>query len=333
MSSIFTVQRVLAPALLLLSVFVLPAAAQRFDHDEVIEETFKVGPGRMLSIDADLGSIEVRGGGRDVQVTVIKGVNDVSRREAEALFDRYRVEMRETREGVEIIGRRRDRASWWRRNQLQVRYRITVPERFNVDLRTAGGSIEIADLDGKARIKTSGGSLRVDNVAGPVEAETSGGSITARRLGDDARLHTSGGAITVEDAGGRIDANTSGGSIRVAGARGDVRARTSGGSIMLTGIAGAVDAHTSGGSVEAEIVGQVQRPVTLDTSGGSVTLRLDRNVRADLEARSSGGRVRLDFDADVRGEVKRDRISGALNGGGPLITLHSSGGGVSIRAR
>jgi len=209
------VQRVLAPALLLLSVFVLPAAAQRFDHDEVIEETFKVGPGRMLSIYADLGSIEVRGGGRDVRVTVIKGVNDVSRREAEALFDRYRVEMRETREGVEIIGRRRDRASWWRRNQLQVRYRITVPERFNVDLRTAGGSIEIADLDGKARIKTSGGSLRVDNVAGPVEAETSGGSITARRLGDDARLHTSGGAITVEDAGGRIDANTSGGSIRV----------------------------------------------------------------------------------------------------------------------
>lgn len=309
-----------------------PAAAQRFDYDEVVERTFKVRPGQTLHLQADLGSIDVRGGGDEVRVRVVKGANDVGRDQAEELFDRYEVEMRETSRGVEVRGRY-ERGSWWRRNRLQVRYEVTVPERFNVDLETSGGSIQVARLEGKARIETAGGSLRIDDVAGPVEAETSGGSITAKRVGDLAVLHTSGGSITVEDVDGPVEAETSGGSIRVRGARGDVAAETSGGSIVLEGIAGAVEAHTSGGSIEAEIVGQIERPVKLDTSGGSVTLRLDPRVRADLDARASGGRVRVDLPVDLRGEVKRDRVSGTLNGGGPLITLHSSGGGVAVRGR
>ena len=310
----------------------LPAAAQRFDHDEVVERSFKARPGQTLVVDADLGSIELRGGGDEVRITVVKGANDVGREAARELFDRYEVDFKQTSRGVEVRGRY-DRGLSWRRNRLQVRYRITVPERFDVDLKTAGGSIEVVRLDGAVRLATSGGALRIDDVAGPVEAHTSGGSITARRVGERVNLDTSGGSITAEGIDGPVAAKTSGGSISIADVRGDVHARTSGGSIDLSHIAGSVDAHTSGGSIQAEIIGQIERPVRLDTSGGSVTLRIDPGMRADLDAKASGGRVRLDLPVTVRGEVKRDRIAGALNGGGPRISLHSSGGGVSIRSR
>lgn len=318
-------------SLLLVGGLITAAAAQPFEHDQIIEKKFKARPGQVLTLNADFGSVEVQGGrGHEVFVRVIKGANDVSRRQAEAWFDRYEIDMRETGQGVDIRGRY-DRPSRWRGSRMQVRYEITVPERYNVRLQTAGGSLSVAGVAGKAQLETAGGSVRLADVGGPVEVETSGGSITAERVGDYAQLHTSGGSISVRAAGGPVNARTSGGSITIQAADGDVLAHTSGGSIRLTEIAGSVDAHTSGGSIEAEIVRQPQRPVTLDTSGGSVRLALDGDVHADLDARASGGSVRTDLAVAVRGEAKRDRLAGQINGGGPLITLRSSGGGIHIR--
>ena len=310
-----------------------PAIAQRFDYDEIIEESFDVRSGLTLFVDADLGSIEVIGGrGNEVHVRVIKGVDDVSERRAEEYFARYDVSFRESSRGIEVEGKY-DRPSFWRNNRLRVIYEISIPEVFNVDLHTSGGSIAIERIDGEANIRTSGGSLSIEAVSGPVEARTSGGSITADGVGAPAKLNTSGGSITVRDAAGSVDAKTSGGSISVRSTNGDVYAHTSGGSIHLMDIAGAVDASTSGGSVEAEILGQPERDVTLKTSGGTVTLHLDAGVRADISAHASGGRVRTDLPISVRGEIQRSRLEGTLNGGGPNITLRSSGGSVNIRER
>lgn len=324
------------PALLLVLLLLAAATtatAQNFEHDQVIRETFKVRAGQTLHLKADLGAIVLRGDrGDEVRVTVTKGTNRTSRAQAEALFDRYAVDFEETARGLEIRGRF-DRSDRWRNHKLQVRYEITVPERFDVDLETSGGSIRVSQLDGHARLHTSGGSVDVEGITGPTDVHTSGGSITAERLGDKARLRTSGGAIRVDGVRGPLEVKTSGGSIRIDDVQGDVQAHTSGGGIRLTGIAGALDAETSGGGIEAEIVGAVERPVSLNTSGGGITLHLDRRVRADLDARASGGRVRLDFPVELRGEVKRDRVSGTLNGGGPRISVRSSGGGVTIRER
>jgi len=309
------------------------AIAQRFDYDEVIEESFDVSPGQTLIVEADLGSIEVVGGrGNQVHVTVIKGVNDVRESRAEEYFDRYEVSMKATGRGVEVIGEY-DRPSRWRNNHLRVRYEITIPEVFNVDLRTAGGSISVERVDGEAQIRTSGGSLSLEDVTGPVEARTSGGSITADGIGESVELDTSGGSITARDVDGPVDANTSGGSIDVQSANGDVYAHTSGGSVHVTNVVGTVNASTSGGSVVAEIIGQPDRDVICKTSGGTVTLYLDADVRADINAHASGGRVRTDLPISVRGEIQRSRIEGTLNGGGPLVTLRSSGGSVNIRER
>ena len=96
-------------------------------------------------------------------------------------------------------------------------------------------------------------------------------------------------------------------------------------------IAGSVNANTSGGSIEAEILGQPDDDMVLKTSGGSVTVHLDESVRADIDAKASGGSVSTDFAVTVRGTMKKSELRGEINGGGPMLTLRSSGGSVRIR--
>ena len=289
--------------------------------------------GSTLTLDADLGAVVIEGGrGNEVVVTVLKGMNKVSSREADAMFERYDVSFNERGSNITIRGeydKPRGRINW--RKSLKVHYEITVPENINIDIKTAGGSIHAEDIDGDARLKTSGGSLQLRNVDGDLYARTSGGSIQGKNLGGVADLHTSGGSINIDGAGGSLTAKTSGGSISISDVDGTVDANTSGGTIRLREIAGAVNAKTSGGSIEAEILGQPDDDMRLQTSGGSVTVHLDEDIQADIDAQASGGSVSTDFAVTVRGTVKRSKLQGEINGGGPLLTLRTSGGSVRIR--
>ena len=307
--------------------------AQRYDHDEIIEESFDIAKGGLITLDADLGSIVIEGGGgSEVVVSIIKGVNNVNQRNAQALFDRYEVSFDERGRGLEIRGDYdKPRGRMNNRNGLKVHYELLVPEDVELDIKTAGGSIHVENIAGDVNLHTSGGSLQLRDLAGEVIAKTSGGSIQGRNLGKYVDLHTSGGSINIEGAQGALDAKTSGGSINIAAVDGPVEAQTSGGTIRLREIAGAVNARTSGGSIEAEIIGQPEDDMRLQTSGGSVTVHLDDNVRADIDAKASGGTVSTDFPVTVRGTLKKTQLQGEINGGGPMLTLRTSGGSVRIR--
>jgi hypothetical protein len=142
-------------------------------------------------------------------------------------------------------------------------------------------------------------------------------------------VHTSGGSIDIEDLVGNIDAHTSGGSIDVGNVTGDVELKTSGGSIDTESIFGEINAHTSGGSIRVTMAKQPSNDAELSTSGGSITAYLIEDIQLDIDASTSGGRVRSDFE--VNGRVKKQSIRGEINGGGPRLELHTSGGSVSLK--
>lgn len=141
-------------------------------------------------------------------------------------------------------------------------------------------------------------------------------------------VDTSGGSISIEDLIGNIEANTSGGSINVGEIIGDVELDTSGGSITTDRIEGEINAHTSGGSINVIIEKQPKKDAKLSTSGGSITAKLKSDIQMYLNASTSGGRVSTDFDID--GRIKDASIRGEINGGGPKLTLSTSGGSVRI---
>ena len=302
-----------------------------FDYVQVIEKTFKVRAGQTLLLDTDFGKVTVLGeGGNVVTVTITKGANDVSESKAEELFDNFEIDFDQDSEGVSVEGNYEGERTRRSRNRLQVEYEITIPHKFDVQVKTSGGSIMAAHFEGEAELRTAGGSVKSLDIDGPVVVKTSGGSITAETIGGPAELHTSGGSITARNINGAVDSHTSGGSITIENAHGNVEAQTSGGSIRLKEIYGLVDAKTSGGSVSAELAEAPNGPITLKTSGGTVTLRLTEGTSINIDAKASGGRVHTDMDVEVQGELSKTHLEGKINGGGPLVILRSSGGSVKI---
>lgn len=305
-------------------------------QEERTEKSFSVTPGGWVELRADFGSVDVRSWSQnEVKIEVVKWVESRSRRSASELFKDYEITFDQTSRGVSIVAKMYGGGKrWWRSNDgLQVEFRLTVPQKYNLDLNTSGGSISVDNLTGEARVKTSGGSLSLGRIEGPVDARTSGGSIDLQQTKGRLIAQTSGGGITVGEVDGDVDVETSGGSINVNGATGNLRAHTSGGGISLRRLHGSVDASTSGGSLSAELLEQFEAPCELSTSGGGIVIYLASGIKADIDARTSGGDVESDLPITVQGSIGEGKLQGKLNGGGPLLTLRTSGGDIRLRQR
>jgi len=282
-----------------------------------VSRTFQVKPGGNLIVETDIGSIEVDSGSDDrVEIEVISRASAVSERKAKRILKDLDIDMRQNGNDV-IINAEYKRSkrwfSWLRRNRLKIRFVITVPSRYNADLKTSGGSISVNDLEGEVKTKTSGGSLKFGMIKGTVTGKTSGGRIVLKGCVGDAEVRTSGGSITI----GKVE--------------GDVNAHTSGGSIRVEEVMGALKASTSGGSIRALISRQPEGDCRLTTSGGSITLYLEPRVKVDLDAKTSGGRVRTSFPVTLQGDISGRKMRGQINGGGPEIYLRTSGGSIAIK--
>jgi DUF4097 and DUF4098 domain-containing protein YvlB len=273
-------------AILFLTLLAAPILANGIEH------SFDVTAGGHIRIVADGASIEVdtRPGNR-ASIKISRGGDS----EARILRD-YDIDVSQDGDTIVVEADRKrlfDGFFNWFKKSLEIS--IVVPERFDVDLTTSGGSIQIADLEGSVDARTSGGSLRLQAIDGPINARTSGGSIT------------------------------------VAECTGTTHVRTSGGSIRIDNAKGAINAHTSGGSVKAFLSAQPGGNSRLTTSGGSVTVYLAEDISVDLDAKTSGGSVRTDFKVLTEGgSHSRNKIAGALNGGGPELYLRTSGGSIRV---
>ncbi len=305
------------------------------ESEDKITKSFKVQPGDQLVVAVDRGSIDVKttdGESVDIEVTRKAGGNDAK---AEKILKDHVVTTTQNGNKVEIKAEYKgEKSSGWfgKGLDLRVKYVITIPRKFDVDLKTAGGSIKVEELTGKVQAHTSGGSLNFAKIDGPLSAHTSGGSITAAGCKGKAELKTSGGSLHLGNMEGDVDARTSGGSIHAEKLNGKAILKTSGGSIQVSEITGQIDAGTSGGGITASLLAQPTGDCTFKSSGGGITVALGEKVAVDIDAHTSGGRVSSDFPvaAVIQGEQKRTEIRGKVNGGGPLITAHTSGGSVRL---
>lgn len=229
-------------------------------------ESFNVKHGGSLDIQTDVGSIDIRTHKHpSIELTVKIESNDE---------DKFTYHTELSKGNLSIVGKLPAKRHWIK--NLRVKFELTVPENYNLELHTSGGSLSIEDISGQVNARTSGGSINVGNITGNVKLKTSGGSIST------------------------------------------------------AAIAGNLNAHTSGGSIQTIINKQLSDDAKLTTSGGSITAELIEDIQIDLYAATSGGRVRTDFTVD--GSVKKQSIKGKINGGGPKLTLTTSGGSIKINS-
>ena len=323
--------------LMLQGVLLVGAAIADAGVENNIERSFQVAPGGRLTIDSDRGSIEVRTANHDqVDVKIERKVKKNGKWSVEEVLEDFAITFDHSDAGVTIKGKHdeENRRRWNReRNRLRVKFLITVPQRYNVDLKTLGAGISIGDLEGEVRSQTAGGNLRIGRIKGSVWGQTAGGSIEVEGTEGNTDVKTSGGGITIGNVAGKVDATTAGGSIRIDKSTGSVNANTSGGNITVEEVMGNINAKTFGGSVKAYISGQPEGDCSLETAGGSVTAYIAEDVAIDVEARTSGGHVSTDVPVIVQGKIRGNRLQGTVNGGGPLLKLRTFGGSIRLRKK
>ena len=329
----------------------------RLDTEQSVRKSVPVSSATHLKLNADFGSIGVLpGSGKSVDVEVYFRGNPPSRREFDQMLRDFSLKV--TQQGSEVGVDGTFTHGWesalsfmldgglfsshaichnWRclvySSWLEeVEFRIAVPPRFDANVATSGGSISVSRLKGEVTAHSSGGGLRFDRIDGPVNGSTSGGSISVAGATGKTVVHTSGGGIRIADTTGDVDASTSGGSISIDSVSGRVKAHTSGGGIDAKEISGGIDASTSGGSVTASLLGQPRQECRFYTAGGSINVSLAKDAHVNLDASTSGGSVSTDFPVPYTDERRRSELRAPLNGGGPLLYLHTSGGSIHLRS-
>lgn len=169
---------------LLPSLVAVPAVAQddgwceetrHWDHDrahycEVREFTIR-NPARALRVDGGTnGGVQVEGWDESfVRVEARVSAWARSERDAADLASRIRID-----EGTTI---RADGPSTGRREGWAVSFRVFVPRRTDLDLRTHNGGITLADVNGRVRFDALNGGVHLERLGGDVQGQTTNGGL------------------------------------------------------------------------------------------------------------------------------------------------------------
>ena len=211
----------------------------------------------------------------------------------------------------------------------------------DLGLRTGGGPIEVRHANGKVVAETGGGSVDIQAGAQGATIETGGGSVQVRQCNGKVKVSTGGGSVDLSDVGGPAEIETGGGSIRLTSAKGHVHAETGGGGIELYGVPSA-RAETGAGGITVKLVntGGERNNSDLETSAGDITVYIANdvaiNVRASVDM-GNGHHITSDF-SDIRIASEGDKwgpktltAEGKLNGGGPMLKVHTSSGDICFK--
>jgi hypothetical protein len=223
------------------------------------------------------------------------------------------------------IGPKRWNDGW---NGMSISYDITVPANARVQARSGSGDLEVADVAGPVEISTGSGDITLGRIRDDVTARTGSGDIELQGAAS-ARTSTGSGNVIAQAVRGDIDARSGSGDIIVGQAgKGSVEVSTGSGNIELTGATGPLHVRASSGDIRLEGVPTSDWDVS--ASSGSVRLRLTEKAGVDLDLRSSSGRIETSVPITTRGSQSRRELRGQVRGGGPLVHVSTSSGGIIV---
>ena len=320
-------------------------AAFAQDIPQRITRNFDVKPGGKLTIDSEIGAIDVQTTDKErIEVVITKEASGKLDSMAQEALNNFEGTFEQNGSDVHIEGkfkRSRYRQYWMeKKRSLRVHFQVRVPYQSNVVLKTAStGAIHVDNLDGTVRAETSIGNLRLGEIQGAVWGKTGGpGSITLKGCQSDVDLESGVGNIELGSITGKAIAKTGGpGKIVLKECQSDVDLESGVGNIELGLVAGKVIAKTGGpGKIALK---ECQSNVDLESGIGDIELGL---VTGKVIAKTGGpGKIVLkDCQDDVNvesgiGDIELVSIAGkviAKTGGPGKIVLKECQGDVNVES-
>lgn len=244
--------------------------------EEIFERTLDLAPGGSLSLDNVNGGITVRSWDRqEVKIWAKKVVKASSESTAREILQAIEIVI-DSAAGVIEIETRLPRKKLGGRQQVSVKYELTVPREVAVSLVSTNGGIRVEGLAGEVDVETANGGIHVEDVGGSVRAHTTNGGIKAYDIRGAVEARTTNGGIFVEMRTGSISE--------------DISFITTNGSVelrMQPDLAVRIEARTSNGRVSSDFSSPEGQPsrkrLAVDLNGGGPT----------IELKTSNGSIRL----------------------------------------
>ena len=278
--------------------------------EDGINKSFPVTPGGQLTLDSDIGDVEITTGNSDtINVEIKRRFKVDDRQAADEWLKDLTVDLSQSGDDVKVIVKLVDDNNLTNRRRIQIDFRISMPRNFNLKLRTVG-TANIGNVQGTVTASTEAGSLIIGDVDGPVMA-TSGG-----------------GRLSIGNVGGDLDARSGGGSIIVGRINGRVTASAAGGSVSIEEAIDANEVTAAGGSIAVYISGQPSAGFNMRADGGNIDLRLPDSVAISVNASCIAGRITTNYDIALMGGLHGSGLKGDINGGGPSVVLQATGGNI-----
>jgi len=240
-------------------------------------------------------------------------------------------------------------ASFPEAGSQRARLTLKIPARLRVMLDANYGpltvsgiaGLELASSHGEGRIRTiagrvtgayRGGELLVAD-SGDVKLTTVGTDVQLERIRGEATLNMRSGELKGADLLGPIDLDTTGTDIsldKLSQATGVLRVHAASGSVRLKGLRteGRIDVRNAEVDVEIERAA----PLAIFSEGGGSVSITPPAGGYQLDAVARGADITLpDRALPVTASGQEHRASGPVRGGGPMITLRTAQGDITVR--
>jgi hypothetical protein len=283
-----------------------------------LRKTYAMEPGSSLVVDTYRGGVVVEASaGNELRVDV--RIDLATEDEAEADRGLEALKLSVERAGKDVRARARNpRESaavfiWEEKKRIELTFRIYVPTGCNVIATTLDGGITVGNLTGNVTASTRTGTIFCRAINGSIDATIDSGDIIVSRCTGAANLKVQRGVIRVGTVFGRAELRNDSGDIELQSALGGARATAAAGDVLV--------GFQRGFSGDSEI----------RADGGNVVAKIEPSAAFLVEATTSWGRVQsgLPFALEAGGSGKRKYV-GRLNGGGPTVKQHASGGNVKL---
>ena len=277
-------------------------------YAEELQREFSVKPGQQLTLDLRTGA-GVRIEGWDKSVVRIDGSVIGNR------SDEIEIEAEQTPSGVELTTRYRGREDGHHNSDGE--FDIRVPNQFNVEIQSMGGSITLRNVNGEFEGSTMGGELNLSDLKGKISLSTMGGDITLVRSHLDGEVSTMGGEVMLEEVSGSVTGSSMGGNVIQKRSSGDGKS------------ADEVQISTMGGKLNVQ---EAPAGAVLSTMGGDIHVV---SAKDHVKAKTMGGDIRIDsvdgwVDAETMGGNVQVKMIGDPSKGKRDVELVSLGGDIEL---
>ncbi len=240
--------------------------------------------------------------------------------QAKAKENAAEVKIEVTKEGstLRIETKYPKRNKFWEDNSFNVSvdYKLWIPEKASLTLKSVSGDIKVDPIGGKCDINSVSGDVDILGAAG-LKVSLVSGDLTVTNVGGDAFLKTVSGDIEASNIQGSVESDSVSGDIDlvdVSGAR-NVKGNTVSGDITYKG----------------EIMSQGQ--YRFKSHSGDVEVLLPANAAFEFAAKTFSGSIDSAFEIKVEGQISRREIHGTVGGGGASISLTTFSGNIDLKKR